>query len=126
MIRKATFHSRLFCVDINLQAEAKFLVPSEHSERAIQVVSGDIEAGDVILALQQMKILKPDVPVRVVAREQFRLLLFGGELLHGRRFIWPNFVAATQDRIVRASDDSEKGRFNEVPHATEFIPLPEP
>ncbi len=116
--------SRLFCIDITLQAGAELLVPTEHPERAIRVAGGEIEVDGVILPMHQMLILKRDVPVRIVAREQSRLVLFGGEPLDGPRFIWWNFVAATRERIERASEDWRKGHFDKVPGETEFIPLP--
>ncbi len=117
--------SPLFCVDINLHAGAELTIPTEYPERAIQVVGGEIEVDDVILPMHQMMILKRDIGVRIHARKQSRLVLFGGEPLDGPRFIWWNFVAATQQRIHSASADWKKRRFDEVPGETEFIALPE-
>lgn len=118
-------YSRLFCIDVTLDAGAKWSVPPEHPERAIQVVDGEIEVDDVILSMHQMLVLKPGISVRVGARGQARLVLFGGDPLDGPRFIRWNFVAATRERIDQAGEDWKAGRFDEVPGETEFIPLPE-
>ncbi len=112
-------------MDINLHAGAQLIDPTDYPERAIQVVGGEIEVEDVILPMHQMMILKRGSAVRIHAREQSRLVLFGGEPLDGPRFIWWNFVAATQQRIQSASEDWKKRRFEEVPGETEFIALPE-
>ena len=118
-------YSRLFCVDVNLRDGAELQIPTEHSERAIQVVDGEIELDGVVLAMHQMLVLKPDAPACVRARGQARLILFGGDPLDGPRAIWWNFVATTRERIDQAGEDWKAGRFAQVPGETEFIPLPE-
>ena len=117
--------SRMFCVDINLHASAEFMVPTEHRERAIQLVEGEVEVDGTVLSMHQMLVLEADVPVRIRALEQARFILFGGDPLDGQRFISWNFVATTRERINQARDDWKSGRFDTVPGETEFIPLPE-
>ncbi|MBK8537970.1 MAG: hypothetical protein IPL59_24405 [Candidatus Competibacteraceae bacterium] len=53
-----------------------------------------------------------------------RLMVFGGEPLEGRRFIYWNFVARRRERIEIAKADWATGRFTPVPGETEFIPPP--
>ncbi len=118
-------HSRMFCVDVNLQSGAALEVSAEHHERAIQVVSGAIEIDGLALPIHQMLVLKPGSVVQVRASKQARLVLFGGDPLDGPRTIWWNFVAASRERIEQASDDWKNGRFDKVPGETEFIPLPD-
>jgi len=118
-------HSPLFCVDVNLDAGAEWLVPPEHAERAMQMVGGEIEVEEAVLSMHQMLVLERDVPVRIRARGPARLILFGGEPLDGRRHLGWNFVAATRERIEQAGADWKAGRFPQVPGETEFIPLPE-
>lgn len=89
------------------------------------MVVGEIKVDDVIQSMHQMLTLKPDVPVRIRANKHSRFVPFGGEPLDGKRFIWWNFVAATPERIDRASENWKNGHFDEVPGETEFIPLPE-
>lgn len=38
---------------------------------------------------------------------------------------WWNFVSSSKERIEQAKEDWKTGRFDPVPGATEFIPLPE-
>ena len=55
-----------------------------------------------------------------------RLLLLGGAIMDGPRYIFWNFVASSRERIQQAKADWKGGRFAKVPgDEKEFIPLPE-
>ncbi len=118
-------HSRLFCVDANLAADAELQVPVDYPERAIQVVDGEIEVDGAVFSMHQMCVLQAGAPARIRARGPARIVVLGGDPLDGPRFIWWNFVASSRERIDRAGEDWKRGRFEEVPGETEFIPLPE-
>ena len=118
-------HSRLFCIDTNLAADAELQVPVDYPERAIQVVDGEIEVDGAVFSMHQMCVLQAGGPARIRARGPARIVVFGGDPLDGPRFIWWNFVASSRERIDRAGEDWKRGRFEEVPGETEFIPLPE-
>jgi len=49
----------------------------------------------------------------------------GGAAFAERRYIWWNFVSASEQRIETAKEDWKAGRFAAVPGEEEFIPLPE-
>ncbi|MBN8480258.1 MAG: pirin family protein [Xanthomonadales bacterium] len=117
-------HSRLFCLDVELDAGAQFNLPAEHAERAIQVVAGVVDVDGASVPVHGMLVLE-EGEVRVRAARPSRLVVFGGDALDGERQVWWNFVAATRERIDRARRDWKEGRFAQVPGETEFIPLPE-
>ena len=50
-------------------------------------------------------------------------MTFGGAPV-GRRFIWWNFVASSEERIEQAKADWAAGRIGAVPGETERIELP--
>ena len=52
-----------------------------------------------------------------------RVITFGGAPV-GRRYIWWNFVASSQDRIEQAKADWAAHRIPPVPGETERIELP--
>jgi hypothetical protein len=55
-----------------------------------------------------------------------RLLLLGGAVMDGPRYLYWNFVASSQERLEQAKADWKAGRFARVPgDEAEFIPLPE-
>jgi hypothetical protein len=55
-----------------------------------------------------------------------RLLLLGGAVMDGPRYIFWNFVSSSMERIQQARADWKAGRFAKVPgDEKEFIPLPE-
>ena len=61
----------------------------------------------------------------MVAEEESRLALIGGESFEKRYIDW-NFVSSRKERIEQARDDWRNGRFPSVPgDDVEFIPLPE-
>ena len=62
--------------------------------------------------------------ISVEATADTRLALVGGESFGKRHIEW-NFVSSRKERIERAKDDWEAGRFPKVPgDEKEFIPLP--
>jgi hypothetical protein len=55
-----------------------------------------------------------------------RLLLLGGAIMDGPRYIFWNFVSSSRERIQQAKADWKGGRFAKVSgDEEEFIPLPE-
>ncbi len=72
-----------------------------------------------------MMVVKPGAPVVLTATTPSRVMLLGGAPLEGRRHIWWNFVASSQDRIEQAKADWKAGRFGKVPGEKDFIPLPD-
>ena len=55
-----------------------------------------------------------------------RLLLLGGAVMDGPRFIFWNFVSSSRERIEQAKADWKAGHFAKVTgDDKEFIPLPE-
>ena len=54
-----------------------------------------------------------------------RMLLLGGAVMDGPRYLFWNFVSSSRERIEQAKADWQAGRFGRVPgDETEFIPLP--
>ena len=117
--------SPLFCLDLQFQPGARFEIPAEYPERAIQVAKGEVEVDGERLPMHAMLVLRPGAVVTVTASAAARLIVLGGEPLDGPRFVWWNFVSASRDRIEKAKQDWMEGRFAKVPGETEFIPLPE-
>ncbi|HEV2610783.1 MAG TPA: pirin family protein [Noviherbaspirillum sp.] len=120
--------SPLFYVDVQLQPGASLPVSVEYSERAIYLVSGQIDLGrDGVFDPGRMMVLKEgaQLVVRNAGNVTARLMLLGGEPMSEARYITWNFVSSSAERIEQAKEDWRKRRFPEVPDETEFIPLPE-
>ncbi len=66
----------------------------------------------------------PQQAVSISATADTRCIVVGGESI-GKRYKWWNFVSSRLERIEQAKADWQKGRFDQVPQETEFIPLPE-
>jgi len=110
-------------VDARLSEGATLHIPVEHSERAVYLVQGAVDAGGTTLAEGQMAVLEPvEVTLRAIAAS--RVMLLGGERFPTPRHLFWNFVASSQERIERAKERWRMQQFPGVPNETEFIPLP--
>jgi redox-sensitive bicupin YhaK (pirin superfamily) len=119
-------YSDLMYVDAVLKANARLQIPSEHTERAVFVVSGEIEVMDQIGTFgdEQLVVFKPGAEIVLEARRDTHIMLVGGEPFAEPRHIYWNFVSSSKDRIEQAKDDWRHARFPEIAGETEFIPLP--
>ena len=112
--------------DVTLDAGARLPLDAGTEERAIYLVSGEI---DILRATASppaacwSSVPAIASPSRRVAPT--RLAILGGGAMDGPRHIWWNFVSSRQERIDQAKADWKAGRFDTVPGESEFIPLPE-
>ncbi len=118
-------HSPLFYMDAVCLPDTALTIPAALGERAIYVVRGAVQIGDVHLRTGRMGVLADGEVVACEAKEQSRLILIGGAPLDGKRHIWWNFVSSSPERIEKAKADWAAQRFGQVPEETEFVPLPE-
>ncbi len=101
-------------------------IGTEHEERALYVVSGEIEIGPDRHGGERLLLLKPGARLDVKAMSDAHVILVGGAPMDGPRHIWWNFVSSRKDRIEAAKADWKAGRFDLVPgDSKEFIPLPD-
>ncbi|KAA1170995.1 pirin family protein [Marinobacter salinexigens] len=94
-------------------------------ERALYVAKGTLAARDAQIPEYSMAILGPQEGIEVVALEESRIAIIGGEPFEPRRMDW-NFISTRKERIVQARADWKAHRFPLIPgDDEEFIPLPE-
>jgi redox-sensitive bicupin YhaK (pirin superfamily) len=121
----ATLWETLFA-EARLAAGTVLSLGTEYEERALYVISGEIEIGGYRHPSQQLLVLKPGDRTEVKALEDAHFVLVGGAAMDGPRHIWWNFVSSRKDRIEAAKADWKTGHFDLVPgDSTEFIPLPD-
>ena len=58
------------------------------------------------------------------ASENCSLLILGGDVLSGEKYISWNFVASSKQKLQAASERWKAQEFGEVPGENEWIPLP--
>jgi redox-sensitive bicupin YhaK (pirin superfamily) len=121
----ATLWETIFA-EVRLKAGSILPLGADYEERAVYVLSGEIEIGGERHPSQRLLVLKPGDRVEVKALEGAHFVVVGGATMDGPRHIWWNFVSSRKDRIEAAKADWKAGRFDLVPgDTTEFIPLPE-
>ena len=68
----------------------------------------------------------PGDEIIVKSERGAHFMLFGGESIGSKRYIWWNFVSSSRERIEQAKQEWRSGRFDIVPgDEEEFIPLPQ-
>src|SRR5262249_53766198 len=114
--------SPLFHADVQLAPGARFALPSEHAERAVLVVDGDVTVAGGEVPPRRRAAAEPGDAVAATSGGA-RVMTFGGAPV-GRRYIWWNFVASSEARIEAAKADWAAHRFAEIPGETERVELP--
>lgn len=112
--------------DVVMEAGTTIPLDPDYEERAIYVVSGEIEiAGDRFTG-PKLLVFRPGDRIAVRAVTASHIAILGGAALEGPRHIWWNFVSSRKERIEQAKEDWKAARFDIVPgDEKEFIPLPE-
>jgi redox-sensitive bicupin YhaK (pirin superfamily) len=116
-------------VAAELAAGARLPVCSEHEERAVYVVSGEVAVDGETVPPGTLAVLVPGAAVTIVAASAARLMLLGGARLPEDRQVWWNLVSTRPERIEQARADwlryGQPGSpFAAVPEEPDFIPLP--
>jgi hypothetical protein len=122
----AAFPHPSFYAEAVLAPGAVLPLDADYDERAIYIVSGEIDIAGEAFGAGRLLVFKPGDRISVLAASQARIILLGGEPMDGPRHIWWNFVSSSKDRIDAAKADWKSKRFGNVPgDGEEFIPLPE-
>ena len=111
--------------DVVLDAGIKLPLDPDTEERAIYLVSGEIDVAGDRFSDGRLLVFRPGDRITITALAPTRLVVVGGAAMDGPRHIWWNFVSSRKERIEQAKADWKAGRFDAVPGENEFIPLPE-
>jgi redox-sensitive bicupin YhaK (pirin superfamily) len=112
-------------LDMQLQAGGELILAADYSERALYALDAGCTLDGVELPQHHMLVLPAGSEPRLLARNDARVVLVGGEPL-GHRFIVWNFVSSRKERLVQAKEDWIAKRFPGIAGETEFIPFPAP
>lgn len=122
----AAYPHPAFYAEAVLAPGAVLPLDADYDERAVYVVSGEIDIAGESFAAGRLLVFRPGDRISILASSNARLMLLGGEPMDGPRHVWWNFVSSSQDRIRAAKEDWKQRRFALVPgDEAEFIPLPE-
>jgi redox-sensitive bicupin YhaK (pirin superfamily) len=113
-------------VDANLDAGSRLQLPGSIEERAIYVLSGEVDISGDIFGAHKLLVFKPGDEIIITAKTAAHFVILGGASIGSKRYIWWNFVSSSQEKIEQAKEEWRTGRFDIVPgDEEEFIPLPE-
>jgi len=120
-----TCHSETIYADIALSPGGSIPIEPGADERALYVAEGEASLDGLVLEPTQLYVLRPGISATLRSGSGGRVMLCGGAVLDGPRFVWWNFVSSRRDRINQAKEDWRGERFPVVPDdAEERIPLP--
>jgi redox-sensitive bicupin YhaK (pirin superfamily) len=120
-----TFSPTLY-VAAHFGADAELVLDTEHEERGVYLVQGDLAIDGAPIPECQMAVLTPGAAVTLTSANGAIAMLLGGAPLDGKRFIEWNFVSSSREKIDAAKLAWSEQRIGQVPGETEFIPLPPP
>ncbi|MDB6145687.1 MAG: hypothetical protein JWP80_4731 [Pseudomonas sp.] len=110
--------------EINLQTATTLLIPTEHEERALYVISGEAQLDGEPVEPRSLIVLPAGEEMTLSAETECHAVLIGGAALDGpRRMNW-NFVASDPALIDQARARWAAGDWPTVPGETERIELP--
>jgi hypothetical protein len=110
--------------EINLQTATTLLIPAEHEERALYVVSGEAQLDGEPVDARTLVVLPTGEAMAFSAESECHAVLIGGAALDGpRRMNW-NFVASNPAMIDQARARWAAGDWPTVPGEIERIELP--
>ena len=122
---QTTAHADTIYAEIVLSPGGNLPVDADADERAVMLVGGEANIGDIPLGLYELTILEPGAAMTVSSGTGGRVMLLGGEAFATKRHVWWNFVSSDRERIRQAKEDWTAGRFPLVPgDSEEFIPIP--
>ncbi len=109
---------------VRMQPATTLLVPTEHVQRALYVLDGELMMNDEDVEPCTLVLLPQGEEVTLYAEGECQLVLIGGAPLDGpRRMNW-NFVASDPELIERARARWAAGDWPEVPGEHSRIELP--
>ncbi|MBV4490717.1 pirin family protein [Pseudomonas oryzicola] len=109
---------------VQMQLATTLRVPTEHAQRALYLLDGELMMDDEPVAACCLIVLPEGEEVTLYAEEACQLVLIGGAPLDGpRRMNW-NFVASDGELIEQARAKWAAGDWPVVPGETSRIELP--
>lgn len=110
--------------EVRMQAATTLCVPTEHQQRAVYVLAGEVQLNDELLETATLVVLPEGEEASLYAESESHLVVFGGAPLDGpRRMNW-NFVASDPALIENAREKWAAGDWPVVEGETGRIELP--
>jgi redox-sensitive bicupin YhaK (pirin superfamily) len=120
-----TFSPTLY-VAAQFSPDSSVTLDTEHEERGVYLLQGDLSIDGDAVPAGQMAVLKPGFSADLRSAEGAIVMVLGGAPLDGPRFMEWNFVSSSKERIEAAKLAWSEQRMGRVRGETEWIPLPPP
>ena len=111
--------------ELQLNEGARFEVDGKQEERAVYVISGQIEIEGVNYSPGDMPVVAIGSSVVISAASESKVMLIGGPALEKPRHMLWNFVATEKERVLDAAERWKQKEFPDIPNETGYIPLPD-
>jgi redox-sensitive bicupin YhaK (pirin superfamily) len=111
---------------VDMAADSTLLIPDEHTQRAVFLLSGEAYLGADVLPPQALVVLEEGTETTLSTATGARLALIGGAALDGPRSMNWNFVSSDPGLIERARSRWAVGDWPQVPGEAGRVELPGP
>ena len=119
-------YSHFFYLSAKLSKDKNLEIDLESlGEVGIYIHTGELETEHKIYHKNQMLILKESSQLKVKAITDCQFLIFGGDKLPEKRYMWWNFVSTDENKIEEAKLKWKKQLFPKTINETDYVPLPE-
>ena len=103
---KTAFITALVNQLLNIHTGARLPLPDQHEERGAYVVEGSVEVAGVSFDAGRMLVFRAGDALALVAGPRgARVLMLGGAVMDGPRYLFWNFVASSRERLEQAKAD---------------------
>lgn len=107
--------SPLFLVEAYLCEAEQLVLPDEHAQRAVYVISGSVALWGRSFDAGTLLVVAPG-PCTLSSLSRSHVMLLGGSPLPEPRYMRWNFVSSSMSRLDQAEEDWRAGRFAVLAH----------
>src|SRR5260221_11037595 len=120
-----TLSDTLFA-DVTLMAGAVLPIDAEIEERAVYLISGEVDIAGDRFAAGRLLVFRPGDPITLTAVSDARPVLLGGASMDGPSHIWWDFGSSGKESLEQAKADWTLAPFGTLAgDAQEIVPLSE-
>jgi redox-sensitive bicupin YhaK (pirin superfamily) len=91
--------------EVSLDGGAVMPLDADYEERAVYIVSGQIDIQGDMFDAGRLLIFRPGDRITLKAASDAQIVIVGGAALDGPRHVWWNFVSSRKERIEEAKED---------------------
>lgn len=119
-----TVFSKMFFMDVHLEANKEFAFDPGSQELAFFLLKGSVTVENKICSQGNFVVLDKESTLKINALSKTQVVVLGGEPFAEPRSIFWNFVSSSKEKIEAAKMSWSNGSFPQVPGENDKLPMP--